>query len=62
MRIYGLYAEQLEQEIVEYALVKMEISNGEDKSARKALKIIENYHKLLRDADKVKEKHGRVRW
>jgi hypothetical protein len=61
-RVHGIQAEILEQELVEIALVRMEISNGEDKEAKKILRIIDSYNELIRKTRLNKEKNGYIKW
>ncbi|MFA1509939.1 hypothetical protein ACDN41_11985 [Priestia aryabhattai] len=61
-KVYGIQAEMIEQDLVEIALLKMELSNGEDKTARKILKLIKDYNDLIQDAEKRKEKNGHITW
>jgi len=61
-KVYGIQAEMLEQELIEGALVKMELSNGNDKVAKKVLKTIDSYNDLIRKAAKNKEINGYIKW
>ncbi|MGG4434467.1 hypothetical protein AAXE64_07895 [Priestia megaterium] len=61
-RIRGIEVELLEQELTDAALLKMELSNGEDKAAKKVLKIIDSYNELIRKAKLNKEKNGYIKW
>lgn len=61
-RNHGIEAEILEQELIDIALVKMELSNGEDKAAKKVLRTIDSYNELIRKARLNKEKNGYIKW
>ncbi|MMZ71564.1 hypothetical protein D1872_350050 [compost metagenome] len=52
----------LEQELIDIAMVKMELSNGEDKVAKKILKTIDSYNELIRKAKRNREQNGYIKW
>ncbi|MFK7678687.1 hypothetical protein ACI3ER_11655 [Bacillus sp. Wb] len=61
-RIRSIEVEILEQELTDAALLKMELSNGEDKAAKKVLRIIDSYNELIRKAKLNKEQNGYIKW
>ncbi|MGG0308297.1 hypothetical protein ABEY43_07215 [Priestia megaterium] len=50
------------QELLEYAFLKHELSNGEDREARRVIKAIQTYDKIIKDAYKMKIEKGHIRW
>ncbi|WP_025909299.1 hypothetical protein [Priestia flexa] len=61
-RIYGFYEELLEKELMEYSLMKLELSNGDDKNAKRVIKTIQNYNRLIDEANRMKAEHGCIKW
>ncbi|WP_182006300.1 hypothetical protein [Priestia aryabhattai] len=61
-KIRTIEAEIIEQELIDIALVKMELSNGNDKVAKKVLKTIDSYNELIRKAKLNKEQNGYIKW
>ena len=53
---------ELKDQLMDYALLKHELSNGEDKKARQIIKAIQTYDKMMKEAWEEKEKHGNFRW
>ncbi|WP_310877007.1 hypothetical protein [Priestia megaterium] len=50
------------EQLMDYALLQHEVSNGENKKAREVIKALQACDRIMREAWEEKEKYGHFKW